>query len=83
MEKKRNKMRDLHHGQVVEFAHSTSGAQGFASSDPGCGHGTARQAMLRWHPTKQNEKDLQLKYTTMYWGSFGDKKLEEKIDNRC
>ena len=37
-----------HHGQVVKFMHSTSAAQGFPSSDPGHGHGTAHQAMLRW-----------------------------------
>ena len=29
------------HSQVVRFAHSASAAWGFASSDPGCGHGTA------------------------------------------
>ena len=38
-------------GQVVKFACSASAAQGFACSDPGCGHGTAPQAMLRLCPT--------------------------------
>ena len=33
-------------GSVVKFAHSTSAAPGFAGSDPGCGHGTAWQAVL-------------------------------------
>ena len=37
-------------GRVVKFVHSAAAAQGFASSDPGCGHGTTYQAMLRWHP---------------------------------
>ena len=34
-------------GQVVKFARSTLAAQGFAGSDPGHGHGTTCQAMLR------------------------------------
>ena len=43
--------RDHPCGQVVKFAHSASVAQGFPSSDPECGHGTAHQAMLRQRPT--------------------------------
>ena len=39
------------HGQVVQLVHSALAAQGFAGSDPGRGHGTARQAMLRRRPT--------------------------------
>ena len=40
-------------GPMMEWLglHSASAAQGFASSDPGLGHGTAHQAMLRQHPT--------------------------------
>lgn len=38
-------------GRVVKFAHSAAAAQG---SDPGRGHGTARQATLRWRPTSHN-----------------------------
>ena len=38
-------------GQVVKFMRSASAAQGFAGLDPGRGHGTAHQAMLRHHPT--------------------------------
>ena len=41
-------------GRVVKFMRSASVAQGFASLDPGCGHGTAHQAMLRRHPTCHN-----------------------------
>ena len=41
-------------GHVVKFMRSTWAAQGFAGSDPGHGHGTARQAMLRKHPTCHN-----------------------------
>ena len=38
-------------GRVVKFMHSALVAQGFAGSDPGRGHGTAHQSMLRWRPT--------------------------------
>ena len=38
-------------GRVVKFARSAVVAQG---SDPGRGHGTARQATLRQHPTSHN-----------------------------
>ena len=60
-------------GRVVKFTRSTVAAQGFAGSDPGRGHGTAHQAMLRWRPTCHNQRDLQLEYTTMYWGLWGEK----------
>ena len=54
-------------GRVVKFMRTAAVAQGL---DPGHGHGTVHQAMLRRHPTSHNWKDLQLRYTTMYWG-FG------------
>ena len=38
-------------GQVVKFMLSISAAQGFASLDLECGHGTAHQAVLTWCPT--------------------------------
>ena len=38
-------------GRVVKFTLSTAAAQG---SDPERGHGTARQATLRWRPTSHN-----------------------------
>ena len=38
-------------GRMVKFACSAAAAQG---SDPGCGHGTSRQATLRRHPTSHN-----------------------------
>ena len=38
-------------GRVVKFARSDAAVQG---SDPGRGHGTARQATLRWRPTSHN-----------------------------
>ena len=44
-------MLGLARGQVVEFACSASAAQGFTSLDPGHGHGTPHQALLRQHPT--------------------------------
>ena len=54
-------------GRVVKFADSPSVAQGFPSSDPGCGPSTAHQAMLRQRPTQQSQKDLQL-CTRGLWG---------------
>ena len=41
-------------GRVVKFTLSALVAQGFAGSDPGHGHGTAHQAMLRQCPTCHN-----------------------------
>ena len=35
--------------------------------------------MLRWCPTLNNQKDLQLEYTTMCWG-FKEKKEKKKED---
>jgi len=72
------------HGHVVEFPCPASAAQGW---DPGQGHGTAHQAMLRGHPTWHNQKVLRLGYTTMNWGGeVGEKKKgkkKKKIGNRC
>ena len=42
------------HGPVVKFMSSAVVAQGFTGSNPGCGHGTARQAALRRRPTCHN-----------------------------
>ena len=51
---------------------STSSAQGFAGLDPGRGHGTAHQVMLRQSPTQHNQRHSQLEYTTTYWGALGE-----------
>ena len=56
---------------MVKFVRSVSPAQGFAGLHSGHGHGTTHPAMLRWCPTCHNQKDLQLEYTTMYWGALG------------
>ena len=56
---------------MVKFTRSTSVAQGFGGSDPGCGPSTARQAMLKWRPVYHNQRHLQLEYTTMHWGALG------------
>ena len=61
-------------GRVVKSVSSASAAQGFTGSDPGRRHDTTHQAMLRQRPTCHNQKDLQLEYTTMHWGGFGEKK---------
>ena len=55
-------------GRVVKFASSAAAAQG---SEPGHGHGTARQATWRWRPTSHNQKDMQLRYTTVCRGGLG------------
>ena len=57
-------------------------AQGFTSSDPGHGHGTAHQAMLRWRPTWHNQRRSQLEYTIMYLGGFREKKKKKKKKKR-
>ena len=61
-----------------QFTRSASAAQGFTGSDPGCRHGIAHQAMLRWHPTCHNQKDPQLKYTTMYRGLWKEEGKKDK-----
>ena len=48
------------HGRVVKFAHSASPAQGFSGLDPGHGHGTAHQPMVRRRPTCHNQRHSQL-----------------------
>ena len=70
----------LARGRVVKFLGAASVAQGFAGSDLGDGPSTTHQAMLRRRPTCHNQKDLQLEYTTMYWGGFGEK--NEKKTNK-
>ena len=55
---------------MVTFVLFTSGPWGFTGLDPGLRRGTAHQAMLRWRPIYHNQRDLQLEYTTMYWGAL-------------
>ena len=64
---------------VVNITCSTLAAQGFTGSDPGCGPSTFHQAMLRWRPTKQNLKDLQQEYTSMYWGLWAEEKRRGRL----
>ena len=63
---------------MVKFGRSASVVQGFTGSDPGRRRGTARQAMLRRHPTTR--RNPQLKYTTMYQGDLGRKSRKKKKD---
>ena len=60
---------------MVKFACSASAAWGFAGSDPGHRHDTAPTYQ---HPTQHSQKDLQLEYTTIYWGGFGEKKKKKR-----
>ena len=58
-------------------ARSALVAQGFAGSDPGHRPSIPYQAILRQHPTKRNQNDLQLEYTTMYWGALGRRRKKK------
>ena len=60
-------------GVVVKFTHSAFETQGSPVQILGADLYTAHQATLWWRPTQKNWKDLQLGYTTMYWG-FGEEK---------
>ena len=66
-------------GVVVKFTYSAWVAQGSLVRILGTDLHTAHQAMLWWQPTKKNQKDLQLGYTSMCWG-FGEKK--EKVETK-
>ena len=69
------------HGQVVKLAPSALAAQRVTSSDLGHRPSMTHQAMLRWRPTQHNQKDLQLEYTTMYWGALGRRRRGEKKED--
>ena len=69
--------RHLGAGPVAEWLSSRAplqAAQCFVGSDPGRGHGTAHQAMLRQRPTYHNYKDLQRRIYNCVLGGFGEKK---------
>ena len=66
-------------GRVVKFVCSALAAQGSGGSDPGRGHGTAHQAMLRGRPTQHSQKDPQLEYTTMHWELRGGEEEEKSM----
>ena len=61
-------------GRVDKIVGSALAAQGFASSNPGQGHGIAHQAMLGQHPECHNWKDPQLKIHNNVPGGFGRKR---------
>ena len=64
---------------MVKFVPSALAAQGFTSSDPGCGPGTAHQAMLRQRPTQYNQKDLQLEYAAVHWETLGRRRRKRRL----
>ena len=70
---------------MVKFVHSALAAQGFASLDPGHGHGTAHQAMLRLHPHIAQPEGPTTRIYNYVLGGFGNKKKEKnkKIGHRC
>ena len=64
------------------YVHALSfGSPGFPGWDPGCRPSTTYQATLRQRPTQQNQKDLQLEYTTRYWGALGRRKKKRLATN--
>ena len=69
-------------GRVVKFARSSLAAQGFTGSDPGHGHGTAHQAILRQHPTRHKWKDLQLKTYNYIGGALGRKRKNKILKKK-
>ena len=68
--------------RAIKFESFALVAQGFAGSDPGCRHGNTHQATLRRCPTCHNQKDLQLEYTTMYWGASGRRRRRRRNKRR-
>ena len=72
------------HGQAVKFTRSSQVPWGFAGSHPGCRHGTARQAILRWCPHIAQPEALTTRIYNSVPGGFGEKKKQQKkIGNRC
>ena len=67
------------HGRVVKFVHSALVAQGFIHLDPGHGHGTTHQAMLRQHPTEHNQRHSQLEYTAVSEGLWGEEEGKKRL----
>ena len=61
-------------GVVIEFVSSTLVASVHQFGSWAWTY-TLHQAMLWWHLTQKNQKDLQLRYTTMYWG-FGERQKQ-------
>ena len=57
-------------------------AQCFVGSNPGHGHGTARQATLRQRPTCHNWKDPQLKIHNYVPGGFGEKRKIKSLKKK-
>ena len=75
-------------GRVVKFVCSALAAQGFLGLDPGHRHGTAHQAMLRWHPHMPQPEALTTRIYNyvlgvLWGGEEGKKKRQKKIGNRC
>ena len=64
-------------GIVVKFMHLAAVAQGSLVHFLDVDLHAAHQATLWQHPTWKNQKDLQLGYTTMYWG-FGETEKKEE-----
>ena len=67
------------HGQGVKFVRSAAAAQGFASSDPGCGHGTPSSGHVEAAShMPQLEGPTTKIYTAIYWGNLERKSRKKK-----
>ena len=64
---------------MVKFVHSASAAWGFAGLDPGHGHGTTHQAMLRLRVPRSTTRGSHNWNVQHALGVFGEKKKEKKI----
>ena len=69
---------------MVRFALSPLAAQGFTSSDPGRGHGTAHQAHAEAASHMAQPEEPTTRIYNYVLGGFGEKpKKRKKIGNRC
>ena len=78
----KKKVSGLRRGRLVEFACSASAARGFASSDPGRGHGTARQDVLGRRPASRGWREPQLGIQNYVLGGFGRKRKNKIIKKK-
>ena len=65
---------------MVKFVHFALTARGFPGSDPGRGHGTAHQAMLRRRPTFHSQRTQNYNRQLCPGGLWGEEEEEEKED---
>ena len=67
-------------GWVVKLAHSAWVAQGFPGLDPGHGHGTVHQAMLKAASHIAQPEALTARIYNYVLGGFGEEEEEEGVE---